>query len=323
MPPPPFFIVGFQRSGTTLLRVMLDNHPEIAIPLDTTGLWIRYDHRLESEYNGLSTEDDVRRLVSDLLAEERIRLWGIPLEADRIVAAIGPEPSLGRTIDAFHRAYAAARGKSRWGDKDPGNMVRMHRINDWFPDAQFLHIIRDGRDACLSQLEVDFGYDDVLPCACDWREQVEWVRRIGAILGLTRYLEVKYEDLVKQPEAVLKRVCAFLAADYDPQMLEYHRRVEKSVPDSKRHIWPKIGQPPRSDNAERWKREMSPGQVICFEKRAGRLLSELGYEVTPGPWSGAYLTELGSMARHTWRAVRGRVGRAPGGADAPDGRGAV
>lgn len=310
MTPPPFFIVGFQRSGTTLLRVMLDNHPEIAIPLDTVGLWSRYDDRLAADYHDLRTADDLRRLVADLMAEERIRLWDVPLDADRIIAEVGAERSLARVMDAMHRAYAAAKGKSRWGDKDPGNMTQMHRIHQWFPEGQFLHIIRDGRDACLSHLGVDFGYDDVLPCACEWREVVEWVRRIGAVLGPQRYLEVKYEDLVKQPEDQLRRVCAFLHADYSPQMLEYHRRVETSIPDSKRHIWPKIGQPPRADNTEQWKQKMSAGQLVCFEKRAGRLLRELGYEVTPGPWSGAYLTEVGSMARGTWAAVRRRVRRA-------------
>lgn len=306
---PPFFIVGFQRSGTTLLRLMLDNHPEVAIPLDTVGLWGRYEAKLAGTYNNLATEDDLRRLVGDLLAEERIRLWEVPLEAGPVALAVGPERTLARVMDALHRAYAAAKGKARWGDKDPGNMTRMHRVNEWFPGSQFVHIVRDGRDACLSQLKVEFGFDDLLPCACRWREEVEWVRRIGALLGPARYLELRYEDLVKRPEEELRRVCSFLGLGYAPEMLEYHRRVERSVPESRRHIWPKIARPPQADNVEQWRREMTPGQVLCFEKRAGRLLDDLGYATTPGPWTGGYLAELGSLARGSLRAARRRVGR--------------
>jgi hypothetical protein len=300
----PFFIIGYQRSGTTLIRMMLDSHSDIAVPLDTVGLWARYARRLD-EYGDVDSKDSRRRLITDLLAEERIQLWELKSGADDIVAAIR-RPGWPGLIDAFHRVYAKSKGKSIWGDKDPGNMTRIDTLVSWFPEARFLHIIRDGRDACLSQLKQSFGFNDLLPCAGAWREEVSWVRRIGNILGPERYFEFRYEDLVREPEPTLRRISGFLGIPFDAAMLNYHRRVSESIPDSKRHIWPLIGEPPRASNAEVWKTRMSPALRTCFEKRAGQLLSELGYETLPGTPSGAYLEEARQLIGMALRAIHRR-----------------
>lgn len=303
----PIFITGFQRSGTTLLRLMLNAHPLIAIPLDTTGLWERFWQCLP-EYGNLTSEAGLRRMVRDLLREERIVLWEAALNENEIVAEASGRGFPG-IIAAFHCAYARSRGKPCWGDKDPGTMERLHLVHEWFPNARILHIIRDGRDACLSQMEQDFGYSDLFDCAAGWREQLTWVRRIGAILGPVRYFETRYEDLVREPELGLRSICGWLGIEYDPAMLEYHRDLTGSIPDSKQHIWPLIDQPPQPANAHRWKQSLSPAMRLCFEKRAGVVLRELGYDVLPEPWSGAYVEELRHMLRKAARAGRGALRR--------------
>ncbi|MEP6573679.1 MAG: sulfotransferase [Gemmatimonadota bacterium] len=307
MTPPPFFVVGFQRSGTTLLRLMLDNHPDIAIPLDTVGLWSRYEDRL-SEYHNLASTADRARLVSDLLAEERIQLWETPLSAERILSRVGAG-TFPDIIRAFHECYAETRGKTLWGDKDPGNMLRIPQLVRWFPECRMLHIIRDGRDACLSQLEQSFGSDDLLDCACEWREQVWWVRQLGAIMGPARYFELRYEDLVAQPESWLRRICGFLGVPYAASMLQYHESVSKSVPDSKRHIWPKLDQPPRADNTERWKRKLSPAMRACFEKRAWDVLRSCDYETFPARPDNTGLQEFRYLARRALKSMKRRMSR--------------
>lgn len=300
----PFFIVGFQRSGTTLLRLMLDAHPEIAIPLDTAGLWARYETKLAA-YGDLSVEDDRRRLVGDILAEERIRLWKTALTVAEVLAR-WTQPRYPGVIRAFHECYAVARGKKQWAGKDPGDMVRLDQLNRWFPAARFIHIIRDGRDACLSQLQQDFGFDNLFDCAVAWREEVQWVRRMGALLG-PRYYEIRYEDLVAEPERHLRSICRFLDIEFNTGMLRYHERVENSVPEEKRHLWPLLEKPPQAGNTKRWKVLLSNGERICFEKRAGGVLGELGYEVISGGPSGAYLTELGNFVRSAWLAASRRL----------------
>ncbi len=301
----PFFLVGFQRSGTTLLRLMLDNHPEIAVPLDTVGLWARYEDKL-GDFHHLASDADARRLVEALLQEERIRLWQTPLDAETVMG-LRRLPGYPGIVDAFHVAYATAHGKRLWGDKDPGNMERIDRLHRWFPESRILHIVRDGRDACLSQREQDFGIQDLFECAECWREQVEWVRRIGAVLG-HRYLELKYEDLLGDPAGELQRICAFLGVRWEPAMLEYHRHVDRSVPDEKKGLWPLLNQPPRKDNAGRWKTRLTTGQRIGFEKRAWSVLTAMGYETFASRPSGGYLEEVLRMLRRVRGAVARRMG---------------
>lgn len=307
MTAPPVFVIGFQRSGTTLLRLMLDAHPQLAIPLDPVGLWERYARRLD-DYGNLTTRADVERLVHDLSGEERIRLWELKTEPGAVLARVEGN-TYGAVIEAFYRTYAASRGKPYWGDKDPGNMLRIHQVNAWFPEARFVHIVRDGRDACLSQLQVDFGFDDFLDCASGWCEQVTWVRRIGSILGPTRYYELQYESLVQHPAAELRALCGFLELEYSPAMLEYHRDLGAAITESKQHLWPLASQPPQANNAGRWKTRISRASRVCFEKRAGSLLQELGYEVLPEPWSGAYGEEIRHLLRGAMRMARRQMRR--------------
>lgn len=300
----PFFLIGFQRSGTTLLRLMLDSHPDVAIPLDVTGLWDRYERRLD-HYGDLTRPSARRALIGDLLAEERIRLWKVPLDIDTVLAR-WTLPGYPGVIDALCASYAAAKGKRRWGDKDPGNILRIPQVHRWFPDARIVHIVRDGRAACLSHLSQSFGHDDLMECANAWREEVWWSRQMGALLGDELYLEVRFEDLVTDPAAELRRVAAFLELDYTDRMLDYHLRVDDAVPPEKRHIWPLIGEPPRKENATLWRERMSPGTRVCFEKRAGAVLEELGYETTAKPWRGHYGTELRFLLDRVTRAVTRR-----------------
>jgi hypothetical protein len=304
---PPFFIVGFQRSGTTLLRLMLDAHSRIAVPLDTTGLWLHYFSRL-AEYGDLWDGEALAHLVSDLLNEHRIRLWGLAATPGEITSRMSAR-TWPQVMSALYQAYAAERGKAFWGDKDPGNMKRIHVVNHWFPQAQFVHIVRDGRDACLSHQKQAFGHNLILPCAAAWREEVWWVRALGAVLGPARYFELRYEDLIAHPANELRKLCAFLDIAYEDAMLRYYETVDASIPDEKRHIWPLIDRPPKADNAELWKQRMPHALRICFEKRAGPVLAELGYETLRVPPSGAYAEELRQSIHMIRQVLTNRVSR--------------
>jgi hypothetical protein len=303
----PFFITGFQRSGTTLLRVMLDSHPDIAVPLDVTGLWWRFESGI-ARFGDLRETTARRAIVAALLDEPRIRLWNVPLSADDVLGRWSI-PGYPGAIAAFYEAYAAHFGKRLWGDKDPGNMSRIDDLDRWFPGCRVIHIIRDGRAACASLVKQDFGSNDLMHCADQWREEVSWVRRIGRLLGPSRWLEVRYETLVTAPAGTLRATCDFLGVAFSEEMLRYNTRLDRSIPEDKRHIWPLIGEEPRADNAQRWRQSMSRAVQVCFEKRAGELLTELGYATSDRPWRGHYRTELGFLAARVVRTLRHRLGR--------------
>jgi Sulfotransferase family len=291
-PPPPVFLFGFERSGTTLLSMMIGGHPRIAVPFSVTGLWYRYGNLLD-RYNGLGTADDVTRLVDDLLQEERIRLWDIELTRDEVLEGLEPG-SYPHVIARFHSLYAQHKGKDLWSNIDIATLNDMDQAHLWFPEARFVHIVRDGRDVALSHETYPYGAANIAECASAWMHQLQVSLKMGAILGPQRYLVVRYEDLVLESEATLQRLCAFMGVVYSPKMLEYPSMVEEKVPASRRWLWPTLDKPPVKSNAYRWKTQMSTTKRIVFEGIARSMLAALGYEVYSQvpKRMGAYLLEL-------------------------------
>lgn len=306
-PRAPLFVVGFQRSGTTLLRLMLNAHPEIAIPHDSGELWFDYRDKSDGAYGGLASPDLAKRMIEDLLAEPRIKAWQAVLPLGELLAEPLPEcfPDVMRR---FHEVYARTQGKRFWGDKNTGTLVALDVLNREFPDCRIVHLVRDGRDCALSHAskEYIYGYENVLRAAVEWREQTSLCRKMGAMLPRDRFLELRYEDLILAPEAELRKVCAFLGVGYAPQMLDYHRQVDENVPAEKRGLWPLLDKPPVASNVFKWKAAMSRGDRAVFERNAGDLLKALGYETLPGPVRTGRLRELWYQVhqRIAWRLRR-------------------
>lgn len=304
----PFFVVGFQRSGTTVLRLMMNAHPELAIPHDSAELWLRY-RRQVPRYNHLRGAEDVRALIDDLLAEPRIQAWQTPLPKERILAEPLPTTFPG-VMDRFHRVYAEAHGKQRWGDKNTGTLTELDQLDAMFPSCQIVHLVRDGRDCALSHLGPDYvyGYENVLRVANEWREQVTLCRKMGAMLPPARFHELRYEHLVADPEAALRRVCAFLGVEFSPRVLRYQEDISRHVPDDRRSLWPLLDQPPLASNADKWKTRLSAADRAVFERHAGGLLRDLGYETLTPPVRAGQVRELWYLlhSRIAWRFRRRR-----------------
>lgn len=273
---PAVFMFGFERSGTTLLSMMVGAHPRIAVPLSLTGLWYRYAKEM-SRYGNLQSSADVERLVDDLLGEERIKMWDVTLERAELLQGLEPG-SYAAVIARFHALYARAKGKDLWGNIDIDTIDEMDIANGWFPEAKFVHIVRDGRDVALSHEGYAYGASNIGECADKWLRSVKMNLKMGAILGPQRYMILHYEDLIRSPEVTLRKLCDFVGVSYAPEMLQYARMVQEKVPVDRRWIWPILDRPPDVSRVERWKRQMSATQRIVFERAAAGLLRELGYE---------------------------------------------
>jgi hypothetical protein len=284
------FIVGATRSGTTLLRLMLDAHPDMAIPSET-----HFIPDLIKAYRLESTSPE--RLAEVVTSHRR---WGDfhlePAELRERFRAIDPLTP-GDAIRAFFELYAEREGKSRWGDKTPGYVREMHRIESVLPEARFVHLIRDGRDVALSVLGMNWGPSTVPEAAFRWKKRIlrarEQVPRIG------HYLEIRYEDLVRDTEPTLRRVCEFVQLPYDDAMLRYHERAADRLREKARDLdrgpdkAPQSAEarmeshalatePPNPERIERWRTEMSAEDRAVYEELAGDLLADLGYEVGDG-----------------------------------------
>jgi hypothetical protein len=268
----PFFILGSPRSGTTLLRFILSSHPRIYIPPET-GFIPFLPHRTSS---GLSLAQ-----VTALLARigQLNREWdGLVEDVLSFYQAL-PKPTLGQVLDALYRRRIMEHGASRWGDKTPYYVLYIATLNETFPTAQFAHLIRDGRDATLSS-QKKWGrqnwYMDNYCLLRNWVRAVERGREAGRALGLDRYLEVHYENLVGEPGPVVERICSFLGEEVDPRMLD-HTRLARA------HIGPgghtEVREPISSASVGRWKEQMSTFDRKLADRIAGPTLSALDYEL--------------------------------------------
>lgn len=262
-------LLGVSRSGTTMLKEMLNGHPEIAIPTESyfiPQLWDRHGN-----------SPDPEAFASDLGRLPRVREWGVR-PAD-VLERLPAEPTFAEAIQAPYRAYAAARGKRRYGDKTPAYMQHLDVLKRAFPEAQYVHLVRDGRDAGLSFIEMRrrprFNWArprGLGAFAAQWRREVEAARRFGRAQAAGRYLELRYEDLVSEPEGTLRELSEFLGIGFDPGMVEFHRDRE----DTRLVDHARLAGPP-TPGRRRWRDQMEAGDVERFEAIAGDLLTRLGY----------------------------------------------
>ncbi|MGH2792383.1 MAG: sulfotransferase family protein [Actinomycetota bacterium] len=265
------FIVGKGRSGTTLVRAMLTSHPRMAIPPETHFIVPLAD---DKRIVGASGEVSVNALVGRLAKNPGFRRMELTADEVREALRRAGTSDYAQAVRAIFALYARKASKDRYGDKSPGQVLHIERLAGMFPEASFIHVIRDGRNVLLSGLETSFGPMDVFETAVVWRRLVLEGLRAGRLLGEKRYCEVRYEDLIGDPEGEIKRLSAFAGLEYDASMLRYFEHAEDLGVDAFNHR--NINRPPTAGLRD-WRRDMTPRQLAIFESLAGDTLSDLGY----------------------------------------------
>jgi len=267
----PFFIVGNPRSGTTLLRFIISSHPRIHIPSETGFL----PFLLQDVKTDLSLSQ-VKRIL------ERIGQlnhgWAGMVDDVQAFYETLPEPKLMYILDALYRRKIEPYGAVRWGDKGPSYVRYIPIISEIFPRAQFIHLIRDGRDATVSARK-KWGnwYMDTYYLLKNWVRNVEQGQRAGERLGSDRYFEVRYEDLVQSPRPVIEKICVFLGERFHPAMLDHTTLARKLIKPN--GGYPNVRKPISSSSVQRWKREMTLFEQKMANRIAGSKLRALGYEL--------------------------------------------
>lgn len=272
------------------MRLMLDSHPDLAIPSETHFLFTFASPGAEQS---ISLETLYQTIVSHFTWRD----FGLEAPAFRQALAELRPFDLGSGLRTFYSLYASRHGKRRWGEKTPDYGAVMPQLQAIFPEARFIHIIRDGRDVALSKRHLWFGPgSDVRVLADDW---VQWIMRARSLAGrCTHYMEVRYEDLVTNPEGVLRSVCEFIDLPFYRSMLQYYEHAEDRA--AELQGWPELGVtadqlrslgeltklPPQRSRVGRWRSDMTDDERRIFEDVAGPLLLELGYDVDRAPWAG-------------------------------------
>jgi hypothetical protein len=286
------FVIGAPRSGTTLLRLMLDAHPELSIPPETGFVSILKQHENISDIDLDTFFQYVTHFPAnspnwdDFVIERQV--------FRRQLESLNPF-TVADGFRTFYRLYAARFGKSRWGDKTPTYFRYMNEIAETLPEARFVHIIRDGRDVALSLRDLWFSPGrDMETLAEHWKAAIHQSRAWGEGHKL-QYLEIFYEDLIVQPESTLRTVCNFIELPFAPEILTYHQSAPERLKEQTTRF--KVDGTVLATQEQRlsihrltlvqpdesrigvWKREMSDEERARYEAIGGDLLKQLGYEV--------------------------------------------
>lgn len=305
----PIIVLGVSRSGTTLLRSMLDRHPDVAIPTESYFIPQLHDRH--------GDRPDRARIIADAGRLPRVREWGVS-DAD-LDARLGESPTFAEVVDAIYSTWAERQGATRYGDKTPLYMQHLELLEHVFPTARYVHIVRDARAAGLSfvgmRRKARFNWSRprrVEDFACQWRMEIGDARELGRRVGERRYLELRYEDLVADPEPHLRRIAAFLELDYDPVMLDHTQAVTAGTRDDHQLL----AAPPTA-NVRDWRAQMSPAQVARVEAICGDVLASASYELVAGrPRLATRLRARAELVAHrvrlwTWKVAVGAARRSP------------
>jgi hypothetical protein len=285
----PVFVVGHGRSGTSILTDLIRRHLHVGFGTESQ-FFIRYYHQL-ARYGDLRREGNRRLLVNDLSTERffvRSRKYGVRLDKERAVAEAAP--SFAGVLTAILRQCAEAQQMTRWGDKTPEYSRHLPILRELFPTAQFIHVVRDGRDVALSGYQVHFGPKNAYTAAREWSDLLERVQEFAATVPADDFIEVRYEDLLRSPERVFERLIRFLYID-DP------------AGDVARAVGPAAASEIRPGNFDKWKTQFSTRDRRVFEAMAGAWLERYGYDVEeprperPGALGRAYWTIDNVMRR--------------------------
>lgn len=286
----PVFVVGANRSGTTLLRLLLNAHSHIAIPEELTYFnGVIAGVPLHAWRTPGMTPDQYCMFVRGFLHRHADTL--APLQLGDLEAEIlsHPEMDLRRPYQMALEAWARCHGKTRWGEKTPGNLFYAREILDMFPGARFIYLVRDPRAGVLSMMRAHMFVEDVVINALNRHRYATqgWTRLVQAVPPGQR-MTLRYEDLVAAPEATARALCAFLDEPFEPGMLHFYEdapqyMTPRAVTDFNRSAT----RPITTARVDGWRDQLRPVDVVLIESICVREMDRFGYEreteATPSP----------------------------------------
>jgi protein-tyrosine sulfotransferase len=257
----PIFVGGAGRSGTTLLRVILDSHPNI-----TCG-----------------PELKVTPVVADLW--HKFQTVNFPPLREYLLTPSDINEIFRRMLASLLEKYRRQSGKARIAEKSPNNVFFFQHLHHMFPESPLVHVIRDGRDVVCSLLTMNWinpqtgqrvEYTRNARKAAEyWVSAVTIGRRAGENPAIRpHYLEIRYEDVVQHPEETLQRLFEFIGEAWDPAVLEFHRQQRNLAGESSAE---QVSRPLYSASIARWKADLTGEDKEAVKQVAGNLLVELGY----------------------------------------------
>lgn len=279
--------------------MLLKQQPQLAIPYEShfiVPVAKKWGNVSASQFPGVRQE-----ILDEILSSPYVQDWHPAIKPEQI--DLQACDNLSSLIEAVFQAYAKNSSKERWGDKTPGYLTHADTIHQLFPDGKFIHLIRDGRDASLSLIKTDFGPNNFLSAIQHWQKNVTIARKMLAMLGQDQQMEIRYEDLVQDPQPILESVCSFLDLEFSPNMLQnFSDDVTNGVGDRVHTHHHNLLRPINSSSCQKWKQELGRADQHLAWKTAGHLLADLGYE------PGATCSLLSRELRRAFHRYQGSFG---------------
>lgn len=277
----PIFIVGANRSGTTLLRLILNAHPHIAIPEEIIyfGSFMAGKSIEQWENPGLST-DDYAAFVTDFVENKCGVLDGIDHEEVRQQILASDKKDFCHPYKTMLEAWAGFHGKKRWGEKTPGNLFYADILLKMFPDARFIHMIRDPRAGVSSMMKTTFFPQDIAFNAMSRRKFMRRGRQIlETSVPAAQRLLLRYEDIVTEPDSTVKAICDFIGERFEPAMLSFYKDSSRYMKAEASSSFNKAATKPISaEMLDKWKKNLSAKDVAMVEAICRKEMVEFGYD---------------------------------------------
>lgn len=282
----PIFIVGANRSGTTLLRLLLNAHPRIAIPEEL----VYFDSNLAGtpieEWRTPNISPSTYHQFVEAFLDDNPSLFDTISRADlkrRILSA--PNRDLRHPYVTALQAWADAQNKPRWGEKTPGNLFYVDVLVEMFPQARFLYVARDPRAGVASMQNVSFFPDDVIPNALIRRKfATEGFSLLSRSVPSSQWTTVRYEDLVTDPEQILRNVCDFLGEAYAPGMLAFHYEAQRFMKEEASASFNAAAtQPISASQVDAWRDRLGAADVAMIESICAEEMQRHDYQPEAGP----------------------------------------
>jgi hypothetical protein len=271
---PSFFIIGAQRSGNTLLRLLLNQHSMLSIPKEA-GFLMPYLERNKLDDPRLLSPRERQTLVRYLLQNRQYQKWD--LELDVLDPILQTELSLRQAIGFLYWMFAQRHNKKICGDKSPSFIRKLNLLLDIYPDAKLIHIARDGRDVYLSLKKIEEpSAASIAVASLEWRIKLSLIRK-SIMKHPHRTVELKYEELLLNPAQTLEKVCDFIGVPFEAEMLDFYQTSEKFVDPRHSEL---IFRPLDPSNTRKWVKSFTPFELKKYDFFSRKTLRRYGYPVT-------------------------------------------
>lgn len=282
----PFFILGNPRSGTSLFRIMLDSHPNLVVPPECGFIEWLYE-----KYKDWKPTDGFDQFLNDLFETRKFETWKLDKDFLRQDLNKRMPNTYQKLCCEIYMAYGRYMNSHplKWGDKNNYFIHKLEKLDEIFPFAKYIHIIRDGRDVAVSYRQLNSTniksrYKPNLPNSIK-EIALEWGRNINVIQDFLsnkaeNSLLIKYEDLIYNPTKTLISVVDFLNINFDDKMLKYYERNKQLIVEPKLTIEWKKKTLEKLDisRISRYRNEMTLYDIKTFEKLTAPLLEKYGYK---------------------------------------------